>query len=298
MGGVFYIVGPTANGKSDIAAEVAARCNAEIIGADAFQLYRGIGRLTAQPDVTTLARVRHHLIGTVPLTEEMSAERYREMARAAIGDIHARGRNVIVVGGSGLYVRALAEGFSRLPPPDPALREWLEHFSLRELNVRLRQLDPASAERVDANNRRRVVRALEICMQTGAPVPRDAEESGAAPPAGVFLTRDREDLYARVNERAERMLADGVIDEVRAISAVGQTAAQAIGFREIKRVIDGEMSRAECVAALQQATRRYAKRQLTWFRRQSSFEVLNLTPRTSAEAIEWIAQKARLSFAQ
>lgn len=298
--GVFYIVGPTASGKSEIAAAVAEKCEAEIVGADAFQLYGGLPRLTAQPDAATRARVLHHLIGSFGLGEEMSAAKFGQVARGVIAQIERRGKGVIVVGGSGLYLRALTCGLSALPGANRKLRDRLEQLSLRELHVRLRQLDPQSARSVDIANRRRVIRAVEICLLTGkrASEQRIAASASGAVPAGVFLFRDRDDLYQRINLRVERMFADGVVDEVRALGEIGKTASQTLGLREIRLLLEGKMSVPECIAAIQQATRRYAKRQLTWFRRQTNFEPLNLSNLRTTEAIELIAEKVRLSFAQ
>ena len=308
----FFIVGPTATGKSEIAAAVADRCDAEIIGADAYQIYRGLDRLTAKPDAPILARARHHLIGTLAATEELSAVRFRELAMRAIHDIGSRGKNVIVAGGSGLYVRALTDGFSPLPASDPKLRERLEALSLRELNTRLRTLDPDAPKSIDTANKRRVLRAVEICVLTGRPLAdtrvvaaavsggrseRASAAETAAATTGVFVFRERDELYQRINLRVEQMFAHGVVEEVREAGALGPTAGQTLGLREIRQLLAGEMTEPLCIAAIQQATRRYAKRQLTWFRRQSNFEPLNLSDRTAAEAIEWITRRARLFFA-
>jgi tRNA dimethylallyltransferase len=301
----FFIVGPTATGKSELAADVACDIGAEIVSADAFQIYCGLNLLTAKPDVSTLAKAPHHLIGITPLHEEMNAEKYRHAASRAIDEIHSRGKLAIVVGGSGLYVKALTHGLAPLPESDPKLREKLTAMSLDELRSRLIQLDPEAAGKIDMKNRRRVVRALEICLLTGKPASEvvaevgDSGSLGKAPPrsapaaTGVFVFRDREDLYARINRRVERMFEDGVIEEVRAAGEVSATASQMIGFREIRQLLNGEMSITQCVAAIQQATRRYAKRQLTWFRRQTNFSPLNLSLLTHNEAVKWISLRAQ-----
>lgn len=286
----FYIVGPTATGKSDLAADLAVEIGAEIVGADAFQIYRGLDLLTAKPDAATLRKVPHHLIGTVPIVEEMNAEKFRATALRAISDIHSRGKPAIVAGGTGLYVKALSHGLAKLPKPDPKLRAELNAFSLDDLRAKLRTLDPQAAEKIDLKNRRRMTRALEICMMTGQPVLAkrtqwaavaegvDRGRPGSAPPAtGVFVFRDRDDLYERINRRVEAMFENGVIEDVRAIGAMSETASQMIGLREIREHLAGALSLEKCVAAIQQATRRYAKRQLTWFRRQTNFEPLNLS---------------------
>src|SRR6266481_4951028 len=165
----FFIVGPTATGKSELAANVAGEIGAEIVSADAFQIYRGLDLLTAKPDASTLAKAPHHLIGTASLNEEMNAEKYRFAAMRAIDEINSRGKLAMVVGGSGLYIRALTHGLAPLPEADPKLREKLNAMSLDELRSRLAELDAEATRTIDTKNRRRVVRALEICLLTGKP---------------------------------------------------------------------------------------------------------------------------------
>jgi tRNA dimethylallyltransferase len=345
---VFFIVGPTATGKSDIAAEIAQRLNAEIISADAFQIYRGLDLLTAKPGKTTLTKAPHHLLGTVPLTEEMNVERFWVSALEALRDIQARGKQAIVAGGSGLYVKALTHGLSNLPGADPKLRARLSELSLDELRGQLVDLDPVTAGKIDLKNRRRVTRALEICLLSEKPFSAqrtswdtmrtapdaDADDAGStgilpvgqtgilpvsssgqdahwphrqdacATPAamasaqlsGVFVFRDRAELYERINRRVENMFADNIVDEVRRIGAMSSTASQTLGLREIRALIAGEISETACIARIQQRTRHYAKRQLTWFQRQSNFEPLNLSSHGYPEAIELIAQNARRVF--
>jgi tRNA dimethylallyltransferase len=299
----FFIVGPTATGKSALAADVAREIGAEIVSADAFQVYRGLDFLTAKPDASTLAKAPHHLISTTPLHEEMNAEKYRRAASRAVEEIHSRGKVAIVVGGSGLYIRALTHGLASMPESDPKLRERLNSMSLDALHAELAELDPEAAQKVDAKNRRRLVRALEICLLTGKPASAvvagvaDPGQPGSTIPAtGVFVFREREELYARVNQRAEAMFENGVIEEVRAAGKVSLTASQMIGFREIRQLLDGPAdagSISPCIAAIQQATRRYAKRQLTWFRRQTNFLPLNLSLLTHNEAVNWILLRMR-----
>jgi tRNA dimethylallyltransferase len=293
----FFIVGPTATGKSELAADVAREIGAEIVSADAFQIYRGLDLLTAKPDASTLGKAPHHLIGTTPLHEEMNADKYRRAASRAIEEIHSRGKLAIVVGGSGLYIKALTHGLAPLPESDQKLREKLNAMSLEKLQAQLAELDPEAAQKIDLKNRRRVVRALEICLLVGKPaseVVAGVADPGksvkprprSAPAAtGVFVFHDREELYARINQRVEAMFENGVIEEVQAAGKVSSTASQMIGFREIRQLLDGEMSITQCVAAIQQATRRYAKRQLTWFRRQTNFSLLNLSLLTHNEAM-------------
>ena len=288
----FFIVGPTATGKSELAADVAREIGAEIVSADAFQIYRGLDLLTAKPDGSTLAKARHHLIGIVSLAEEMSAEKFRRLAWRAVDEINSRGRLAIVVGGSGLYIKALTHGLAPLPESDPELRERLNAMSLDDLRSQLVELDPETARKIDLKNRRRVTRALEICLVTGKPVSaqrlcEDASHSEAA--TGIFVFRDREELYDRINRRVEAIFERGAIDEVRAAAVTSATASQMIGLREIREQLGGKKSLRQCIEEIQQATRRYAKRQLTWFRRQTNFVPLNLSFLTHKEAAKWIS---------
>jgi tRNA dimethylallyltransferase len=301
-----FIVGPTATGKSELAADVAREIGAEIVSADAFQIYLGLDLLSAKPDASTLAKVPHHLIGAVPLTEEMNAEKYRRAATRAIEEINSRGKLAIVVGGSGLYIKALTHGLAPLPESDSKLREKLNSMSLDDLRSQLCELDPETAQKIDMKNRRRVVRVLEICLLSGKPASEvvagaglsgetlakadDCRGPGSSIPAtGVFVFRDREELYQRINERVETMFERGVTEEVRAAGTTSATASQMIGLREIHELLAGTKSLMQCIGEIQQATRRYAKRQLTWFRRQTNFRPLNLSFLTHNEAVKWIS---------
>jgi tRNA dimethylallyltransferase len=283
----FYILGPTAVGKSDIAAELAEQCHGEVIGADAFQVYRGLDLLTAKPDPATLARVLHHLIGEIPLTETCDAARYSVLARARIAEVAARGRRPIIVGGTGFYLRALTHGLPKLPAADEALRAELTAQPLPDLVARLAALDPESASVIDRRNPRRVIRALEVCLLTGRPFSsfRAGPAHSPTPLHGVILERDRGDLAARIDARTEGMFAAGVIEEVRAIGPLSATAEQVIGLREIRALLAGKISRAECIRLIQVRTRQYAKRQVTWFARDADFTRLNLTNTDRADCM-------------
>ena len=297
--GAFFIVGPTATGKSEIAVDVALACGGEIVGADAFQMYEGLELLTAKPVCELRERVLHHLVGTIPLSAALNAEHFRSAALAAIADIRARGKHPFVVGGSGLYVKALTHGLSRLPAADAKLRAEFEGFTTPELVARLEQLDAPTAASIDRSNRRRIVRALEVCLLSGRPASELRDQQPPTHPlAGVCLIRDRAELYERINSRVEAMFENGVVEEVRNLGEIGRTAAQTLGLQQIRELLAGQVSQVECIASIQQATRRYAKRQLTWFARQTSFEPLNLSRISFGEAVEFISRRARLSFAQ
>ena len=219
----------------------------------------------------------------------------------AADKIHARGKLAIVVGGSGLYVKALTHGLSQLPTADLKLREKLEHTTVEELCACLRKLDPEGAERIDRKNKRRLLRAVEVCLLTSKPFSaqrtewNDSARRGTS--GGVFVFRERAELYERIDRRVEKMFEQGVVAEVRDVGEVGPTAQKTLGLLEIRALIAGEISEAACIAKIQQATRRYAKRQLTWFQRQTNFEPLNLSLYGFSEAIELIAQNV-FSFSQ
>ena len=274
----FIIAGPTAVGKSDLAVDVAERCGGEIVGADAFQIYRGLEILTAQPSAELRARAPHHLVGEIPLSQSFDVAQYLRAAGQRIAEIRARGRVPIVTGGTGLYLRALTRGLADLPGADAKLRADLEKEPFADLQRRLTDLDPAGAAQIDLQNPRRVIRALEVCLLTGRPFS-SFREQWTAPPhgiRGIVLTLDREALNARIDHRTAAMFAAGVIEEARAAGAAGPTAGQTLGFREIRALIAGQLGHTDCIAAIQHATRRYAKRQMTWFRRETGLEPVDL----------------------
>lgn len=285
----FFLAGPTAVGKTDVALAVAEACDGEIVGADAFQVYEGLDLLTAKPSREDLARVPHHLVGSVPLAEPFNVARYLEAAQAAIAGIRSRGRLPIVVGGTGLYLRALTRGLSDIPPASPELRAELAATPLPQLLERLETLDPEAARAMDTKNARRVLRAVEVCLLTGKPFSSFREEWQQQPHfEGVLLERTREELYERIDRRTHAMFEEGVVEEVRAALAaggVGATAEQVIGWREITALLRGEMTRADALAAIQQTTRRYAKRQLTWFHREPMLIPISLSSGADLAAI-------------
>ena len=303
MNDTFFIVGPTAVGKTLLAIDLAEQFDAEIVNADAFQIYRGLDILTAKPDLVAQRQVQHHLLGQVSLAEAMSAVKFGELVWAVLADIRSRGKNAIVAGGSGLYLKAITHGFDEIPPPDPKLREELSVLSLEELGLRLRDLNPHLAARIDLKNPRRVIRAIEIASveaavsggerREAAGTAATTEDTEASEPTGVLLLRDRDDLYQRINERVNAMFREGVEEEVRALQDIGPTAIKALGLKEICALLDGQISRSECIAKIQQVTRRYAKRQLTWFRHQTTFLQLNLTPFSHREAVRAITRVFR-----
>lgn len=277
---VIVILGPTATGKSALAIELAERLGGEIVNADSLQVYRGLDVGTAKPTPEERARVPHHLVDVLEPTERYSAGEFARRARAAIAQIRSRGHRPIVVGGSGLYLRALLEGISPVPPGDPAvrrrLRERLDHEGLDALYTELQARDPATADRLPPGDTQRILRALEVVEVSGTPLSEwiarhpYGEERLAA--VRVGLTLPRRLLYDAIARRVACMLERGWVEEVARLMARGLgTAApafQAIGYREIARHLAGEWTLDRAVEETVRATRRYAKRQLTWFRRE------------------------------
>ena len=283
-----YLCGPTASGKSSLAIALARQLGGEIVNADAFQLYRGLETLTAAPSSEEQAQVPHHLYGVLDPGETCDAMRYRQLALPVVNEIIARGATPIVTGGSGLYLKFLTHGPSPLPTGDPAYRETLAALSLEDLATRLQALDPVEASRTDFRNRRYLTRAVEICELSGERCSdlRDRWESitknVSSGLRGLYIQRQRPDLHERINRRSELMLAAGAIDEVSALSGASTTFEKAIGFREIRELIENRIDQAECTERIRAATRQYAKRQETWFRREIWLSPLIWSPSASS----------------
>lgn len=269
-----FVCGATASGKTGYAVGLAAELGGEIVNGDAFQLYRGIEVLNAAPTEEERGEFPHHLFGVLEPAEKCDAGRYVEMAGPVIAGIRARGKVPVVVGGSGLYLKFLTHGPSPLPKGDAGLREEMEARSLEELLEELERLDPVEAGQVNRGNKRYVSRSLEICRLTGEKVSelRDGWEERTreieATLNGYWLVRDRADLHERIARRTRRMLSDGAIEEVEKLEGLRGSWEKAIGVKEIRRLISGEISREECEELIVFATRQYAKRQETWFRRE------------------------------
>ena len=275
-----YICGATASGKSESAIAIAHEHDGEIVNADAFQLYRGIEILTAAPDRAQRGAVPHHLYGVLDPHEAMDAGRYLRLARPVIEEIQTRGKTPVVTGGSGLYLKFLTHGPAPLPRGDSALRAEMDARPLDDLIAQLRELDPVEANRIALQNRRYVMRALEICLLTGK-CASDLRDQWATRTSevelglrGIWIVRPRADLHARIAARTRGMLDHGAIKEVSAIATPGPNCKKIIGFREIQRHLAGEITLAECEEAIICATRQYAKRQETWFRRERWLEVV------------------------
>jgi tRNA dimethylallyltransferase len=283
----FYLVGPTGSGKSAFGLALAERWGGEIVNADAFQLYRGLGICTAKPGPADRQRVPHHLYDVLALTEVGDAAFYAELARPVIAEIAARGKVPIVVGGSGLYIKALTHGLSPLPS-DQGLRDKLAQLTAQERVHALLIRDPDAATTVNLKNDRYVTRALEICLLTGQPqsVLRSAWKLDAPVYRGLRLSWPKETLHARINQRVHLMVAEGLVEEVAQAGPLSTTAEKAIGVREVQRYLAGETSHEEMIEAIQLASRQYARRQEKWFRREKGFEVLEMEP---GKETDWTA---------
>jgi tRNA dimethylallyltransferase len=286
------IGGPTASGKTAIAISVAQRLGGDVINGDAFQLYAGLPVLTAQPSAAQRAIIPHHLFGEIPLDTPVDASLYARLARERIRLCWKQGRPPILVGGSGLYLRTVLRGLSQgLPAPDPELRARLDARPLRELGAELAFLDPEAARNVDMQNPRRVVRALEVCLLTGKTFSSfRAQPDKDAPLAGIWLALPRETLHSRIAHRAAGLFNGGVAAEVQAaLPHLGATARQAIGLEEVVSVLAGEASEQAATLKIVEATRQYARRQETWFRKET---VLSPTaPDAALDAALRVAKK-------
>ena len=300
---VLAVVGPTASGKTALGIALAKKYGGEIISADSMQIYEGLDIATAKPSAEEMQGIPHHLIGILPRRQAFSAAEYVTLAKEKITEIAARGKLPIIVGGTGLYVDSLLSGmqFSQ-EGNDPDLRG--ELYALAEtdgkeaLHARLAALDPQAAESIHPNNVVRVVRALEVCMSSGRTFSELKAENASHPsPYDAVMIgldyADRAVLYDRIDRRVLRMVEQGLVEEARAVYEQGeiQTAANAIGYKELIPFFEERASLPDCIAKIQQETRRYAKRQLTWFRRNHQISWLILSENDEVEEISEKAEK-------
>lgn len=273
---LLVIAGPTASGKTRVAIELAERIGAEIVNADSQQVYRHFDIGTAKPSASELARVPHHVLSCVEPTEAFHAARFQQLADAAIADIQARGKRVVVVGGTGLYIRVLLHGVVAAPGTDGALRAELETASDAELHARLAAVDAVTAQRLPVPDRVRVIRALEIHALTGEAASAHRERHAFQADRYAFklfvLNPAREAVYAAINARARAMFEAGLLDEVRSLVAKGYRDAapmRAVGYVQALACLDGAMTKEQAIDDVAQKTRHYAKRQYTWFKKEA-----------------------------
>jgi tRNA dimethylallyltransferase len=275
---VIVIAGPTASGKTGLGVGLALALQGEIINADSMQVYRGMDIGTAKPTAEERKGVPHHLLDVVDPDEKFNAALYRSMALDIVRDIGSRGRVCLVVGGTGLYIKSLLGGLFQCPPAEPELRESLrrecEAYGSRTLHERLKRLDPESARVIHPNDRARIIRALEVIQITNRN-PSDLTREHRfmerpLRPLKLCVRIEREELYHRINERSVAMIEAGLLEETEELLHRGYSPdlkpMKAIGYRHAVMYLKGDWSRSETISKLQRDTRRYAKRQLTWFR--------------------------------
>ncbi len=293
------LAGPTAVGKSEVALLLAQKVGGEIISVDSMQVYRGLDIGTAKPTGEERARVAHHLIDILELSESFDAGRFIRLARQALAEIRRRKKTAILCGGTGLYFRAILEGLGETPPGDPALRAELESTPLDQLLAELAERDPETFQRVDRQNPRRVVRAVEVCRLTGQPfskqraIWRNESEGNSIPFFG--LIRPGDELRRRIDERVDSMFARGLVAETERLLKQGleenRTARQALGYRQVIEYLRGEKSMPEAIETAKIRTRQFARRQRTWFRHQAGISWLSCGQPAEALATE-IAEKS------
>jgi tRNA dimethylallyltransferase len=284
-----YLTGPTACGKTAVGVALAERLGAEVVAMDSMTLYRGLDIGTAKPTREERRDVPHHLLDVIDPWDAASVADYLGWAEEAVREIEGRGRRVLFVGGTALYLKAALRGLFEGPPADPALREAFEMEDSAALHERLKACDPAAAVRLPKGDRRRVIRALEVFAATGRTISSFHEtHDRPAEGVGVFaLERPREEVHTRINRRVVAMFDAGLLDEVRRVMSgprpLNQVPAQGVGYREAIAHLGGELSRDEAIARTQARTRQFAKRQGTWFRGLAECRPFPIVPGESAE---------------
>lgn len=300
---IICIAGPTASGKTALAVELAKELNGEVVSCDSMQVYRHMDIGTAKPTAEEMQKIPHHMLDVAQPDEDFSVSRYCAMATPIVEDIIARGKTAIIAGGTGLYMDSLIKGNDFAPFPSTGMREKLEQQAdaqgMEFMLNQLQQIDPAAAQKLHLADRKRIIRALEVYYETGETISAHNEKTKQQPPkfTPVWLGldfADRAELYRRIDLRVEIMLKNGLLDEIRSLLSRGipakATAMQAIGYKEFLNALAGRCSIEEATALVQQASRNYAKRQLTWFRRNQDMHWLI---RNTSDSSEKILEDAR-----
>jgi tRNA dimethylallyltransferase len=300
---IICIAGPTASGKTALAVELAKAINGEVISCDSMQIYKRMDIGTAKPTKDEMQGIVHHMLSVAEPWEDYSVSRYCETATPILEDILARKKTAIIAGGTGLYMDALIRGNTFAPYPSTGRRQELEQIAQNEgiekVIDMLRQADPESAQRLHPSDQKRIIRAMEVYLETGISITEHNRQTQLIPPKFTacwfaLQDEDRSELYNRIDSRVEQMLGLGLIDEIRSLLAEGiskkSTALQAIGYKEFISYLDGTMSLEEATNQVQQASRHYAKRQLTWFRKNQQIHWLT---RKKGEQTGEILQKLR-----
>ena len=288
---IICIAGPTASGKTALAVELAKALNGEVVSCDSMQVYRRMDIGTAKPTQDEMQGIRHHMLDVAQPDEDFSVSRYCETASKIVDDIVARGKTAIIAGGTGLYMDSLIKGNAFAPFPSTGMREKLEAQAdaegMEAMLSLLGSIDPEAAARLHLKDRKRIIRALEVYYETGETITEHNRKTQAIAPRYTPLWlgldfEDRADLYSRIDRRVDMMLEEGLIEEIKALLASGIpakcTAMQAIGYKEFVDALDGKISVSEAADLVRQSSRRYAKRQLTWFRRNPNIHWLIRRP--------------------
>ena len=303
MNNLICIAGPTASGKTALSIALAKELDGEIVSCDSMQVYKRMDIGTAKPTAEETGNIPHHMLSVAEPWEDFSVGKYCEMATPIVDDILARGKTAIIVGGTGLYMDALIRGNTFAPCPSTGCRERLEKLAedegIEAVIAQLREVDPESAERLHPSDQKRIIRAMEVYLETGKTITQHNLETQQIPPRYnpvwfALEDADRATLYERIDRRVEVMLQDGLLEEIKSLLAEGVpekcTAMQAIGYKEFVDALAGRSSIETAVALVQQSSRKYAKRQLTWFRRNPA---INWLRREAGEGTAEILSKAR-----
>ena len=286
MNNLICIAGPTASGKTALSIALAKELNAEIVSCDSMQVYRRMDIGTAKPTLTERQGIVHHMLDVAEPYEDFSVSRYCNMASAIVDAILSRGKTAIIVGGTGLYMDSLIKGNDFAPFPSTGMRQMLEAKPIEEVFSQLQTIDPDAAAKLHLSDRKRIIRAMEVYLETGETITAHNLRTQSLPPKYTPIwfaleDADRAALYERIDRRVENMLEQGLLEEIRQLLASGipakATAMQAIGYKEFVAALQGECSLEQATAHVQQASRNYAKRQLTWFRRNKAIHWLQRT---------------------
>jgi tRNA dimethylallyltransferase len=294
------IAGPTAVGKTTCSVQIAKHFRTEIISADSRQIYRETSIGTAVPSTEDLDAVKHHFIQTISIEEPYNASTFEHQVMETLNHLFKTLNLVIMVGGSGLYIDAVCKGIDDLPTTDPALRERLlkrfETEGLETLTLELKRLDPVSYGRIDLKNHMRVLKALEISIQTGLPYSGFLKAAKKERPFHIIkiaLDMEREALYGRINERVDQMMEEGLLEEAKKVQPLrGYTALKTVGYKELFEYLDGQVTLDEAIDLIKRHTRKFARKQLTWFRKENQYRWFS--PPDQNEIIVWIEQQLML----
>ena len=300
MNNLICIAGPTASGKTALSIALAKALDGEIVSCDSMQVYRRMDIGTAKPTPEERAGIPHHMLDVAEPTEDFSVSRYCSMADPIVEDILSRGKTAIIVGGTGLYMDSLIRGNAFAPFPSTGVREALEARPIEEVYAELSKIDPEAAARLHLSDKKRIIRAMEVYLETGITITEHNRRTQEIPPKYrpvwfALEDKNRADLYDRIDRRVTQMLHDGLVEEIEALLASGippkATAMQAIGYKEFVAALQGHITIEEAADQVRQSSRHYAKRQLTWFRRNRDIHWLTREPGMGTEEILQMARQ-------